>query len=165
MISPTAKKAMKSVSRKIRREIPALGLDQDGLIVLVAKLAAFMNDCPTDGRHLWRILSALRGPDALIMPRQGARRIPTINGEPLREWHLKEVKAATSGVIRYSIGLTAQGTMIRLVTNSDSKEHLAVRKLLLEAENNDQPIVEYHFLRHAMAAFEALELDWNKVNR
>lgn len=162
MLSRTAIIAMNSTHRKVRKALSAVSTDQEELIPLLAKLVVFVNDDSIS--PMWAILTALRGPDAINSQfLEGQKEIPFLRyGERI---DIGDVKSATTAVIRHSLGLTGKSSAGRFKTNPDSKIHQTMRRLLVESEDTRYPIVDCHFLNHAIKAFQALGLSWNEVNR
>lgn len=89
------------------------------------------------GQALWNILTALRGPDD--------------------EEHVRTaLKEATTGVLRHKLGLN-QWDVGAFISNPDEKYFLEVRKQTSICKN-------WHFIKHASAAFTSLGLIWDEVN-
>jgi hypothetical protein len=113
---------------------------------LLRQIVKFLNTDKTgDAGKLWHVLTALRGPDD----------------------ENKELKAATTAVIRHALGLKGTVTVFNgiqdgsdstytFILNRDSKKHVALRGVEMHGS---------HFKHHANYAFEALGLDWWKLNK
>jgi hypothetical protein len=100
-----------------------------------------------DGKTLWNIISALRGPDRDLR----------ILGD--KELDMNSVKDATTCVLRYALGLNygiqdGTGGNYWFSVNADTKAFAEYRK----------NIPYDHFGQHARDAFRALGLEWTKVN-
>jgi hypothetical protein len=113
---------------------------------MLPKIVRFLNDNP-EGRKLWDVLAALRGPDTSDYDHAG--------------------KKATTAVIRYAMGLRGvlgKNEFIYTVL-PDTKTAAAIRANLWQKEAQEQSALTGHFVNHAFDAFKALGLDWDSENR
>jgi len=125
------------------RETAAIGAaSTQTLEEVVAGVVLFLNGS-RDGKKLWGILTALRGPDDDGL----------------------QAKWATTAVIRHAIGLNGyinEDEGYHFTENADEPAFVGVRKRIYNGAGSAHSI---HFIDHAMAAFDALGLEWNKVNK
>jgi hypothetical protein len=114
---------------------------------ILPKIVKFLNESP-DGRKLWDVLTALRGPDHLDRPDSD------------------QIKDSTTAVIRYAIGLNGSvgkddSDQFSFTISTDSEKAAAFRR---SANEKSTPLSSYHFFSHAHGAFDALGLNWESVN-
>lgn len=96
------------------------------------------NEANDEGRHLWDVLTALRGPD---------------NRD-------EELKAATTEVIRdKAFGRFVVRHFANV--NSDTPERMQYREGMHQTKEYNTA----HFEHHARAAFLALDLDWDTEDK
>lgn len=104
-------------------------------------IQTLLNRVDINDIDLWFILSALRGPDS--------NPIDKIDED------ISRIKRATTAVIRWKLGLN----QYYFSSNPDNSDLLNIR---LTADF--KTLVGGHFTQHAKNAFNALGLDWYKVN-
>jgi len=98
----------------------------------------------SQGKALWWVLSALRGPDEQ-------------NSQNGISDH--DAKWATTEVIRGRLGLWENGNQAScLSSTSDTADKLELRKRIVTTGDN-------HFGYHARMAFHVLGLKWDEVNK
>lgn len=98
-----------------------------------------------EGGELWDILTALRGPD---------------NHDVL-------LKEATTAVIRWKLGLPAnsKGNNVGGATvNEDNSGFAELRRGIVAGIYSPDKPLQFHFIHHARAAFQALGMSWDRVN-
>lgn len=110
----------------------------------LARIVDFLNNNGEQSRKLWDVLSALRGPDS----------------------DNSTEKFISTEVIRDYIGLKDAGPLL-IMSSGDSEEKLERRLELFPLDGRVfGPRLERwtHFSNHALLAFQALGLKWDRVN-
>lgn len=121
----------------------------ENVLQVLTTISEIVSERNRDGRNLWDIMSALRGPDFDVKNCYKLSDTLTIDCYDLKE--------ATTAVIRYNMGV-ARDNAKSVISHPDSEEYVRIRSFL---EMSDIP---YHFIAHSIGAFEALGLKWNEVN-
>lgn len=101
-----------------------------------------------DGKLIWNVVSALRGPDRNLIVDGGER-------------DMTDVKDATTCVLRYALGLNYGIRNGRFVGSYWFSVHEDTKEF---AEYRRERIPYDHFGLHARDAFRALGLSWDRVN-
>jgi hypothetical protein len=105
---------------------------------LLKQIVKYINTAPySEANALWHILTALRGPDS---------------GKD-------DQKEATTCVIRHALGLKKHS-----IINPDSTSRAKFRRDDVNLPYDNPNKLQWHFKDHALGAFAALNLDWNKSN-
>jgi hypothetical protein len=137
---------------------------QDETKKMLTSIAAFFasSDVSSNSkRELWDILSAIRGPDEYKTDMDEETR-KQINDYVLPT--LDEVKAATTGVIRFHIlsmgGHNAyEGIIYKDIAIVEKDSQTMITRRLGEMKH-----MSYHFIQHARDAFRALDMTWEGIN-
>src|SRR4051812_36069191 len=106
-----------------------------------------INEPMAQGKVLWFILSALRGPDSDVYPILETNKVLL---------YKESIKEATTELIRAKIGMSIRNIAGCMVSYTDNPEKLAVRKKLDQRPG--------HFTHHAKMAFQVLGMSWDEVN-
>lgn len=123
-------------------------MNRDILNVLT-DISEIVSEKGRNGRDLWDILSALRGPDFDTGIRYKLSDTLTID--------CFDLKDATTAVIRYNMGVSKDNAKLA-ISHPDSSDYARIRILL------DRSDIPAHFIVHAKKAFESLDLKWDEVN-
>lgn len=107
---------------------------------ILKTITKFVNTDP-NGKDLWNILTALRGPD---------------------NWSID--KAATTAVLRHNLGFTDSS---RFMTQTDCLGFAEMRKnaKVFKDFNGDYYQNSDHFRSHIQRAFKSAGLKWDEVNK